>query len=95
MCIRDRPYGHFDLQVLGRHNVLNALAAIAVAWYCGIGADTAARGLSTFRGAGRRLAFKGSFNGADLYDDYAHHPGELHALLTSVRSCLLYTSRCV
>ena len=81
-----QPYGHFDLQVLGRHNVLNALAAIAVAWHCGIGADTAARGLSTFRGAGRRLEFKGSFNGADLYDDYAHHPGELHALLTSVRS---------
>jgi len=42
--------------------------------------------LSHFSGAGRRMEFKGTFNGADVYEDYAHHPSELHALLTAVRS---------
>lgn len=79
-------YGHFDLKVIGEYNALNALAAIAVAWHCGIDAETAAHGLATFTGAGRRLEFKGTFNGADIYDDYAHHPGELHALLTAVKT---------
>ena len=79
-------YGHFDLKVMGRHNAMNALAAIAVAWSCGIDAETAARGLATFTGAGRRLEFKGNFHGADVYDDYAHHPGELHALLAAVQT---------
>jgi len=81
-----KVYGHFHLNVIGRHNVLNALAAIAVAWRFGIGAETAARGLESFHGAGRRLEFKGKVNGADVYDDYAHHPGELHALLAAVRT---------
>ena len=80
------PYGHFDLGVVGRHNTLNALAAIAVAWHCGIDSETAARGLASFHGAGRRMEKKGVFNGADVYDDYAHHPGELHALLDMARS---------
>ncbi len=79
-------YGHFHLNVLGRHNVLNALAAIAVAWGCGIAAETAARGLEGFRGAERRMEYKGAFNGAALYDDYAHHPGELHALLDALET---------
>jgi UDP-N-acetylmuramate--alanine ligase len=81
-----KPYGHFDLQVIGRHNLLNALAAAAVAWHCGIPAELAAEALSQFHGAGRRLEFKGTYNGANVYDDYAHHPGELEALLTSVQS---------
>ena len=79
-------YGHFELGVIGRHNVLNALAAIAVAWHCGLDADLVARALVKFHGAGRRLEFKGHFHGADVYDDYSHHPGELHALLTAVKS---------
>lgn len=78
-------YGHFDLRVVGAHNALNALAAIAVAWRCGIDAESAIRGLASFSGAGRRMEFKGTFNGADVYDDYAHHPGELHALLSAVK----------
>ena len=43
-------------------------------------------GLHSFHGAGRRFEYKGSFRGAEVYDDYAHHPGELHALLTTARS---------
>ena len=45
-----------------------------------------AQGLSTFTGANRRMQFKGKFNGADVYDDYAHHPGELSATIETVRS---------
>jgi len=80
------PYGHFHLNVLGRHNVLNALAAAAVAWKCGIDAACAARGLEGFHGAGRRMEYKGTFHGAALYDDYAHHPGELRALLDAAQT---------
>ena len=79
-----KPYGHFELGVIGRHNVLNALAAIAVAWRFGFDADLVARALAKFHGAGRRLEFKGHFHGADVYDDYAHHPGELKALFDAV-----------
>ena len=78
-------YTHLQLGVIGRHNAMNALAACAVAWKFGIsGADTAAA-LASFHGAGRRLEYKGSYHGADIYDDYAHHPNELHALLQAVR----------
>lgn len=78
-------YAHFTLNVIGRHNALNALAAAAVAWKNGISGDTAVRALCAFHGAGRRMEFQGKYNGADIYDDYAHHPGELHALLEAAR----------
>ena len=79
-------YAHLNLGVIGRHNAMNALAACAVAWKFGIPADAVCRALAAFHGAGRRLEFKGRYHGADIYDDYAHHPGELHALLEAVRS---------
>ena len=72
------------LSVPGRHNVSNALAAAAAARCMGIGADTIAVGLEGFTGAGRRFEFRGTLNGADVYDDYAHHPGELHTLFDTV-----------
>lgn len=81
-----KAYCHLDLGVIGRHNAMNALAACAVAWQFGIPGEVCARGLETFHGAGRRLEFKGMYHGAKVYDDYAHHPGELHALLEAVRS---------
>ena len=80
------PYCHLELAVYGRYNAVNALGACAVAWHMGIDGETAAKGLASFSGAGRRLEFKGKCNGADVYDDYAHHPGELHALLGAVRT---------
>ena len=79
-------YCHISLAVYGRHNALNALAAAGVAWRMGIPAQMVENGLSTFRGAGRRMEYKGSYNGADLYDDYAHHPGELAATLDTVKT---------
>ena len=79
-------YCHVELSVYGRHNALNALAAAATSWKMGIDADAVVRGLAGFRGAGRRMEFKGTYNGADVYDDYAHHPGELSATVDAVRA---------
>ena len=79
-------YCHLNLRVVGRHNALNALAAAGTAWMLGIPGETVAAGLAKFTGAGRRMEFKGQFNGADVYDDYAHHPGELAATIEAVRS---------
>ena len=81
-----KTYCRVSLGVRGRHNALNALAAAAVAWLYGIAPEAVERGLHEFTGAGRRLEYKGRFNGADIYDDYAHHPHELHALLETVKT---------
>ena len=79
-------YCHLDMGVLGRHNAMNALAASAAAWMMGIPGETVSKGIQSFHGAGRRMKFKGKFHGADVYDDYAHHPDELKATLEAVRS---------
>ena len=79
-------YCHLNLGVVGKHNALNALAAAGTAWMLGLPGETAARGLASFHGAGRRMEYKGQFNGADVYDDYAHHPGELAATFDAVRT---------
>ena len=81
-----QTYCHLKLQVVGHHNTLNALAAAGTAWMLGIPGSAVERGLAQFHGAGRRMEFKGKFHGADVYDDYAHHPGELAATLEAVRS---------
>ena len=81
-----KPYCHVSLGVRGRHNAMNALAAAAVAWLYGVEAAPVERALHAFTGAGRRLEYKGRYNGADIYDDYAHHPRELHALLETVKT---------
>lgn len=81
-------YCHLDMGVLGRHNAMNALAAAAAAWMMGIPGETVSRGLQAFHGAGRRMEFKGTYNGADVYDDYAHHPDEVAATLAAVRNAM-------
>lgn len=81
-------YCHLDMGVLGRHNALNALAAAAASWMMGIPGEAVSHGLESFHGAGRRMEFKGKFNGADVYDDYAHHPDELAATINAVRSSM-------
>ncbi len=77
-------FTHVSLRVPGLHNVKNALAATAAAICLGIDPTAVTYGLAGFTGAGRRFEFKGKYNGADVYDDYAHHPGELKALLDAV-----------
>ena len=79
-----KPFCSITLQIPGIHNLKNALAATAAAITLGIPAKVIEEGLFSYRGVGRRFEYKGSLNGADIYDDYAHHPSELHATLDAV-----------
>ena len=83
---RGEVYAHVSLSVPGLHNVKNALAAAASAIALGVPGEAVSKGLAQFRGAGRRFEHKGTYNGAQVYDDYAHHPGELKALLDTART---------
>lgn len=82
VVIRGEKYAHVALPVPGKHNISNALAASAGAYLLGIPGRAVEEGLASFHGAGRRFEHKGTFRGAEVYDDYAHHPDELNALLT-------------
>ena len=81
-------YCHLDMGVLGKHNALNALAAAGAAWMMGIPGEAVSEGLKSFHGAGRRMEYKGEYNGADVYDDYAHHPDEVLATISSIRASM-------
>lgn len=81
-----RKFTHVTIHVPGIHNVKNALAATAASIVLGCGPLAVRYGLAAFTGAGRRFEYKGKFNGADVYDDYAHHPGELKVLLDAVQT---------
>ena len=77
--------GDVTLAVPGRHNVLNALAAIAVALELGVPFGAAAAALAEFRGAERRFERKGEAAGVTVVDDYGHHPTEIAAVLRAAR----------
>ncbi|ADW69728.1 UDP-N-acetylmuramate--L-alanine ligase [Granulicella tundricola] len=79
--------GPFELHVPGRHNVLNATAAIAVGVQLGIDPASIAKGLATFRGVDRRFQLKGTVGGIAVVDDYGHHPTEITATLKAARDC--------
>ena len=72
-------YGHFELSIPGKHNVLNALACIALCDTYGINKSYIQTAFKKFSGANRRFEFKGTVNGAKVYDDYGHHPTEVLA----------------
>ncbi|MBQ4616770.1 MAG: UDP-N-acetylmuramate--L-alanine ligase [Clostridia bacterium] len=74
------------LGIPGRHHVFNALTAIAAAHLCGVSPEAIADGIADFRGAGRRFEFLGTFKGITIADDYAHHPTEITATLTSAKA---------
>ena len=80
-----KKYCHLELKVLGAHNACNAVAAAAVAWLHGIDPKAVEEGLAQFHGAERRMEYKGEYQGAEVYDDYAHHPGELAATIRAAR----------
>lgn len=81
----DAPPVRAALNVYGRHNVYNALAAAAVAAYYGYPPAFAAEGLRAFRGIARRFEKLGTLNGAAVIADYAHHPREIAAALSAAR----------
>ncbi|MEG1715222.1 MAG: UDP-N-acetylmuramate--L-alanine ligase [Lachnospiraceae bacterium] len=76
-----RLVDHIQLAVTGRHNVSNALSAIATAKLLDIPMDTIKKGLLSFTGTNRRFEYKGELNGITIIDDYAHHPTEIRATL--------------
>lgn len=77
--------GRICLSVPGFHNVYNALAAGGLAHLFGIQNEIICKALSEFKGVKRRLEYKGKFNGAFLFDDYAHHPTEISASLSALK----------
>ncbi len=85
---RDAPLP-VTLNLPGRHNVLNALAAAAIGWQLGVNEEAIARALASFRGVGRRFHQHGEIRVADgaalLVDDYGHHPRELAAVFAAAR----------
>jgi UDP-N-acetylmuramate--alanine ligase len=79
--------GSFELHVPGRHNALNATAAVAVAHQLGVNAEKIAAGISSFRGVDRRFQIRGQARGVTVVDDYGHHPTEIRATLAAAREC--------
>ncbi|MEP3046273.1 MAG: UDP-N-acetylmuramate--L-alanine ligase [Roseibium sp.] len=91
ITIRDRRSGEemelkdLILPMPGLHNVSNATAAIAVASQLGVGAEDIKAGISSFGGVKRRFTHTGTVNGIEIFDDYAHHPVEIKAVLHAAR----------
>lgn len=79
------PLDGLQLAVPGRHNRLNATGAAAMAIECGLAPAVVRSALAAFRGARRRMEPLGSWRGADLFDDYGHHPTEVRANLEAAR----------
>ena len=81
------PLGPFELHVPGRHNVLNATAAVAIARQLEVSEEKIAEGLNRFRGVDRRFQQRGQARGVTVVDDYGHHPTEIRATLAAAREC--------
>jgi UDP-N-acetylmuramate--alanine ligase len=84
---RTTDLGRFILRIPGRHNVLNAMAAIAVAMELEVKPDAIREGLATFSGVDRRFQKRGEARGITVVDDYGHHPTEIRATLDGARLC--------
>jgi len=82
----DKEQAEVGWELIGRHNMLNALAAIAAARHAGVPAAAAARALGGFRNVKRRLEVRGACNGVTVYDDFAHHPTAIAATLEALRA---------
>ena len=75
-----------ELKVPGYHNVSNALAAFCAAYTCNIEVSKIKEGIESYIGTERRMELKGEFNGIKVYDDYAHHPTEIKASISSFKA---------
>ncbi|MDO4698876.1 MAG: UDP-N-acetylmuramate:L-alanyl-gamma-D-glutamyl-meso-diaminopimelate ligase [Pasteurellaceae bacterium] len=78
--------GEVHWQILGKHNMHNALMAIAASHHAGVAIETACEALGSFINANRRLEVKGEVNGITVYDDFAHHPTAISATIAALRS---------
>jgi UDP-N-acetylmuramate: L-alanyl-gamma-D-glutamyl-meso-diaminopimelate ligase len=87
--LRDRrAVAEVRWQLLGEHNVMNALAAIAAADHVGVAPESAAEALAQFRGVKRRMEIRGTVGGVTVYDDFAHHPTAIETTLLGLRARL-------
>ncbi|SPE35049.1 UDP-N-acetylmuramate:L-alanine ligase [Candidatus Sulfopaludibacter sp. SbA6] len=84
---RATDLGTFHLRIPGRHNVLNAMAAVATALELEVKPDTIRDALATFSGVDRRFQVRGKEAGITVIDDYGHHPTEIRATLDAARLC--------
>jgi len=82
---KNKLWAEFQSPLKGDYNALNALGAMICAWMTGVKKQALATGLQNFKGVKRRREFKGNIKGCLFYDDYAHHPTELKALLSSMK----------
>ena len=87
------PLGPFELHVPGRHNVLNATAAVAIARQLEVTPEKIAEGLKHFRGVDRRFQQRGQARGVTVVDDYGHHPTEIRATLEAARASIRASGR--
>jgi UDP-N-acetylmuramate--alanine ligase len=85
VAVEGKRLGTLKMQVPGRHNVLNALAATVAGLELGISFAQIAEGLAAFEGVGRRMELKGEKDGIRVVDDYGHHPTEIRATLSALR----------
>ena len=79
-------YEHIELSIPGKHNILNALACISLCDAYGISKKDIKNALKKFTGADRRFEYKGTVNGAEVYDDYGHHPTEVMATAKALKN---------
>ena len=80
-----KPRGVGALDLFGRHNIANAIAAVAAAQHAGVYVEDALQALTSFSGVKRRLEHKGTFNQISVYDDFAHHPTEIAATIAAFK----------
>lgn len=81
LVYQDTDYGQVFLPIPGKHNILNSLAALALAADLEVPLEKSIAALATFKGVDRRFTFKGVFSGAEFFDDYGHHPVEIYHTL--------------
>ena len=86
VLFKGRVVAEIAWELIGEHNVLNALAAIGAAQHAGVAPERAAQALNVFRGVKRRMEVRGLVDGVTVYDDFAHHPTAIETTLKGLRA---------
>jgi UDP-N-acetylmuramate: L-alanyl-gamma-D-glutamyl-meso-diaminopimelate ligase len=86
VLLRGKTVAEVEWTLLGKHNVTNALAAMAAAAHVGVSPERSARALREFRGVKRRMEIRGVIDGITVYDDFAHHPTAIETTLAGLRA---------
>ena len=86
VLFQGKEQGSVEWELIGTHNVLNALAALAAARHAGVPVKTGCAALQEFRNVKRRMEVRGTVRGVTVYDDFAHHPTAIHTTLDALRA---------